>query len=346
MREVLFRMERSGVLIDAALLEAQSRELGQKMMELETQGLREAGQPFNLNSPKQIGEIFFERLQLPVLKKTPSGAPSTDEEVLERARARLPAAQDPARIPRAHQAQIHLHRQAAAHGQPRYRARAHQLRPGDRGDRAPGLNRPQSAEHSGAHARRPAHPRGVHRAGRAACIVSADYSQIELRIMAHISRDENLLRAFARGRGRAPRHRRGNFRPQPARSHAGRAPLRQGDQLRPDLRHVRVRRGAGTWAWSAPPPRPTSTVISPATPAWRATWSRRANRRASSGYRRNGVRPPAVAARNPCRQQRPAAGRRARRDQRADAGHGGGSDQALHDRRTGLARPRGGCRRR
>ncbi|MEK7361491.1 MAG: DNA polymerase, partial [Pseudomonadota bacterium] len=83
-REVLFRMERTGVLIDAALLEAQSRELGQKMMELEHKAYREAGQPFNLNSPKQIGEIFFERLQLPVLKKTPSGAPSTDEEVLER----------------------------------------------------------------------------------------------------------------------------------------------------------------------------------------------------------------------------------------------------------------------
>jgi len=60
------------------------------MLELEHKAYREAGQPFNLNSPKQIGEIFFDRLNLPVLKKTPSGAPSTDEEVLERLAADYP----------------------------------------------------------------------------------------------------------------------------------------------------------------------------------------------------------------------------------------------------------------
>ena len=83
-REVLFRMEREGVLIDAAQLEAQSHELGGRMLELEARAHREAGQPFNLSSPKQIGEIFFEQLKLPVIKKTPGGAPSTDEEVLEK----------------------------------------------------------------------------------------------------------------------------------------------------------------------------------------------------------------------------------------------------------------------
>ena len=83
-REVLFRMERDGVLIDAAALERQSRELGQKMLELEQKAYTEAGQPFNLNSPKQIGDIFFGRLKLPVMRKTPSGAPSTDEDVLEK----------------------------------------------------------------------------------------------------------------------------------------------------------------------------------------------------------------------------------------------------------------------
>ena len=83
-REVLFKMERTGVLIDAAQLDAQSHELGKRMLELEAMAHREAGQPFNLNSPKQIGEIFFERLKLPVVKKTASGAASTDEEVLEK----------------------------------------------------------------------------------------------------------------------------------------------------------------------------------------------------------------------------------------------------------------------
>ncbi|HEX4798715.1 MAG TPA: DNA polymerase I, partial [Burkholderiales bacterium] len=83
-REVLFRMERDGVLIDATQLEAMSRELGQKMLELEAKAHTEAGQPFNLGSPKQIAEIFFEKKGMPVVKKTPSGAPSTDEDVLEK----------------------------------------------------------------------------------------------------------------------------------------------------------------------------------------------------------------------------------------------------------------------
>src|SRR2546426_1138448 len=83
-REVLFRMERDGVLIDAAQLEAMSHELGQKMLELESKAHEEAGQPFNLGSPKQIAEIFFEKKGMPVIKKTPSGVPSTDEDVLEK----------------------------------------------------------------------------------------------------------------------------------------------------------------------------------------------------------------------------------------------------------------------
>ncbi|MDP1633684.1 MAG: DNA polymerase, partial [Gallionellaceae bacterium] len=79
---ILFRMERNGVLVDASLLERQGQELGLRMMEIEAQAHIVAKQPFNLNSPKQIQEILFEREKLPVVKKTPSGAPSTDEEVL------------------------------------------------------------------------------------------------------------------------------------------------------------------------------------------------------------------------------------------------------------------------
>jgi DNA polymerase-1 len=81
--QILFRMERNGVLVDAPLLERQGQELGLRMLEIERQAHEVAKQPFNLNSPKQIQEILFEREKLPVLKKTPSGAPSTDEEVLE-----------------------------------------------------------------------------------------------------------------------------------------------------------------------------------------------------------------------------------------------------------------------
>ena len=197
-REVLFRMERTGVLIDAALLEAQSRELGQKMMELEHQAYREAGQPFNLNSPRQIGEIFFERLQLPVLKKTPSGAPSTDEEVLERLAADYP-------LPK-----TLLEYRALTKLKSTYT------------DKLPRMVNPATGRVHTNYAQatavtgrlastdpnlqnipvRTPEGRRIREAFIAppgCVIVSADYSQIELRIMAHISRDENLLRAFAAG---------------------------------------------------------------------------------------------------------------------------------------------------
>jgi len=197
-REVLFRMERNGVLIDASLLEAQSRELGQKMMELEHKAHLEAGQPFNLNSPKQIGEIFFERLQLPVLKKTPSGAPSTDEEVLERLAADYP-------LPK-----ILLDYRSLTKLKSTYT------------DKLPRMVNPATGRVHTNYAQatavtgrlastdpnlqnipvRTAEGRRIREAFIAppgCVIVSADYSQIELRIMAHISRDENLLRAFAAG---------------------------------------------------------------------------------------------------------------------------------------------------
>ena len=80
---VLARMQRTGVKIDAQMLRVQSDELAKRMLELEREAHEIAGQPFNLESPKQIQEVFYEKLGLPVLKKTPKGQPSTAEDVLQ-----------------------------------------------------------------------------------------------------------------------------------------------------------------------------------------------------------------------------------------------------------------------
>ena len=197
-REVLFRMERNGVLIDAGALDRQSRELGQKMIELEARAHREAGQPFNLNSPKQIGEIFFEGLKLPVLRRTPSGAPSTDEEVLEklaldyplpktlleyRALAKLKSTYTD-KLPRMvnpRTGRVHTNYGQAT-------AVTGRLASND-----PNLQNIPVRTPEGRRIRE------AFIAPAGCAIASADYSQVELRIMAHLSEDQGLLEAFARG---------------------------------------------------------------------------------------------------------------------------------------------------
>ena len=197
-REVLFRMERDGVLIDAAQLEAMSHELGQKMLELEARAHKEAGQPFNLGSPKQIAEIFFEKKGMPVIKKTPSGAPSTDEDVLERLALDHPLAKillDYREIsklkstytdklpkmvnPRTGRVHTNYAQATAVTGR---------LASNDPNLQNIPVRTPEGRRIREAFVASPGH-----------AIVSADYSQVELRIMAHISGDENLLRAFAAG---------------------------------------------------------------------------------------------------------------------------------------------------
>ncbi|MBC8007375.1 MAG: DNA polymerase I [Prolixibacteraceae bacterium] len=196
--DVLFTMERNGVLLDTRLLEQQSQELGIKMLGLEREVHLQAGQPFNLNSPKQLQEILFERHKLPVKKKTPGGLPSTDEDVLQelaldhplpklileyRSLSKLKSTYTD-KLPRmvnARTGRVHTnYAQAVAVT-------------GRLSSNEPNL---QNIPVRTAEGRR---IREAFIAPPGSIIVSADYSQIELRIMAHLSQDKGLLQAFAAG---------------------------------------------------------------------------------------------------------------------------------------------------
>jgi DNA polymerase-1 len=195
--QVLFEMERTGVLIDRARLEAHSRELARRIAELEQKAAELAGQPFNLGSPKQIGEILFGQLKLPVIKKTASGAPSTDEEVLEKLAEDYP-------LPK-----LLLEHRGLAKLKSTYcdklpaSADAHGRVHTTYGQAIAVTGRLSSSDPNLQNIPvRTAEGRRIREAFIAPVgyrIVSADYSQIELRIMAHISEDEGLLDAFARG---------------------------------------------------------------------------------------------------------------------------------------------------
>ena len=195
---LLQRIERHGVLIDAGLLALQSQQLAERMVQLEQQAYQIAGQPFNLGSPKQIGEILFGQLGLPVKKKTASGAPSTDEEVLQELAADYPL---PARILE-HRSLAKLKgtytdklplmvNPATGRVHTNY-AQAVAIT-GRLSSNDPNLQNIPIRTAEGRRVREAfIAPPGHH-------IVSADYSQIELRIMAHISGDPGLTHAFAAG---------------------------------------------------------------------------------------------------------------------------------------------------
>ncbi|HWP10445.1 MAG TPA: DNA polymerase I, partial [Ramlibacter sp.] len=196
--ETLYRVERNGVLIDGALLARQSAELGQRMMQLEKDAHELAGQPFNLGSPKQIGDILFIKLGLPVVKKTPSGVASTDEEVLEKLAEDYPL---PAKLLE-HRGLSKLKGtytdKLAQMAHPRTgRVHTHYAQAvavtGRLSSNEPNL---QNIPIKTAEGRR---VREAFIAPPGHFIASADYSQIELRIMAHLSGDEALLRAFREG---------------------------------------------------------------------------------------------------------------------------------------------------
>lgn len=196
---VLSRMERTGVLIDANVLAAQSVELTARLDELEMQAFAIAGEEFNLSSPKQLQTILFEKLNLPVVKKTPGGAPSTNEEVLEELADnhelprvilehrslsklkttytdKLPLMVDP-KTRRVHTS---YHQAVTATGR--------------LSSRDPNLQNIPVRTDEGRRIRQAFIARDGY------CIMAADYSQIELRIMAHLSQDKGLLKAFAEGK--------------------------------------------------------------------------------------------------------------------------------------------------
>ncbi len=195
---ILSRIERCGALISRELLQAQSAQLGQRLLELQGEAYELAGQEFNLGSPKQLGDILFNKLELPVLKKTPKGAPSTAEEVLvelaldyplpkllleHRSLSKLKSTYTD-KLPdmiNARTGRVHTsyHQAVAATGR---------LSSSD-----PNLQNIPIRTQEGRRIRQAFIAPPGHR------IVAADYSQIELRIMAHLSADPGLLTAFQNG---------------------------------------------------------------------------------------------------------------------------------------------------
>ncbi len=195
---VLARMEQAGVLIDGKLLLEQSSELARRMLELEGQAHEAAGQPFNLGSPKQLQQILFEKLELPVIRKTPKGQPSTAEDVLRelagnyelpklilehRSISKLKSTYTdklPAQInPQTGRVHTSYHQAVAATGR---------LSSSNPNLQNIPIRTPQGRKIRQAFVAPPGN-----------LILAADYSQIELRIMAHLSGDKGLLKAFHDG---------------------------------------------------------------------------------------------------------------------------------------------------
>lgn len=197
---VLSRIERTGVRIDSTMLKVQSAELEKRMHTLEHRAHDIAGRPFNMGSPKQIGEIFFEELDMPVVSKTPKGAPSTAESVLQK------LAEDGYELPA-----VILEHRGLAKLRSTYTEKLPQMVNPETGrvhtsyhqavaatgrlsSSDPNLQNIPVRTEDGRRIRRAFVPEDGYR------MVAADYSQIELRIMAHLSGDKALLKAFSQGR--------------------------------------------------------------------------------------------------------------------------------------------------
>ncbi len=195
---VLLKIERNGVMVDVAMLELQSKQLAERMKVVEQQAFDEAGESFNLASPKQIQTIFFEKLELPVIRKTPKGAPSTAEDVLQELAVdyALPKLilehRSLSKLKSTYTDKLPLQvneKTGRVHTSYNQTVAA----TGRLSSTDPNLQNIPVRSEEGRRIRQAfVAPSGYK-------MMAADYSQVELRIMAHLSEDENLLKAFADG---------------------------------------------------------------------------------------------------------------------------------------------------
>ena len=195
---VLLKIEGNGVKVDVAMLKKQSKQLGKRIAEIEKQAFDVAGETFNLASPKQLQAILFEKMELPVIRKTPKGQPSTAEDVLQE----LAEEYELPQLILEHRSMSKL-RSTYTDKLPEQvnekTGRVHTsynqtvAATGRLSSTDPNLQNIPARSEEGRRIRQ------AFIAEKGRCIVAADYSQIELRIMAHLSQDENLLSAFSHG---------------------------------------------------------------------------------------------------------------------------------------------------
>ena len=195
---VLSRMERNGCHVDADMLRKQSQQLATTMAELQEKAYELAGQEFNLGSPKQLGEILYQKLEIPVIKKTPKGAPSTAEAVLQELALEYPLPQvimDYRGVSKLKSTYTDKLPGMISSRTGRLHTSYHQAvtATGRLSSSDPNLQNIPVRSEEGRRIRQ------AFRAPEGRRIVAADYSQIELRIMAHLSGDKSLLGAFEKG---------------------------------------------------------------------------------------------------------------------------------------------------
>ena len=196
---VLSRMEQEGVLIDSQKLRQQSQDLAKRITELESEVHEEAGEPFNLGSTKQLQQILFEKMSLPVIKKTPKGAPSTSEDVLQELALEYPLPKkimEYRGLTKLKNTYTDKLPKMINHRTGRVHTSYHQAvtATGRLSSTDPNLQNIPIRNEEGRRVRQAFVPREGNK------FVAADYSQIELRIMAHLSGDKGLLDAFAHGK--------------------------------------------------------------------------------------------------------------------------------------------------